>query len=198
VNDKLGRRAVISFLDITREQQYERLLARELDLEAAPDDISPQNLIGIVATLLQKAGPDNSVSIGMAALEGLDEPGIRGSMTQDEALRRFVEITRQCTRRQDIIGRCENASFIFMFPGAGIHMAAAISRRIHDTMAAVFAAYGAFGISFSAGFMELKAPQLAHTTGSEIIRTVESCLQTARHRGGSLFVSGEVTARLKD
>jgi len=197
IDTKQGRCAIISFADITREKQYEWLLARNLDLEPVPTDINPQNLIGIVAGLMQKAGADCSIAIGIAKLEGLRRPNIRGGMSEDETLRRFIEIARQCTRRQDIICRNGESSFLFMFPGAGIHMASVITRRIHNTMTAVFASYGAGDISFSAGFTELNAAQLTTTTGEEIIRAVDGYLQKARYRGGSLFVSNELTESLK-
>ena len=198
VDLKQGKFALVSLTDMTREMQYERMLARELDIEAGPDVVNPQNLIGIVTGLMQKAGPENTVSVGIAALEGMDLPEARGGMTQVEALRRFVEIARQCTRNQDIIARGGDASFVFIFPGVGIHIAAAITRRIHDTMAAVFGAYGACGISFSAGFMELRMPDLAAMTSAEIIRTAENRLNAARRRGGSLFLSHELSTRLRD
>lgn len=196
VDNKQGRRVMVSFSDMTLERQYEQLLTRELELETSPSSISRQNLIGIVANLLKQAGPENTLSVGMAAMEGLDRippDDIAGS----DALRRFAEIARQCTRRQDVIGRFGEA-FMFIFPGAGIHMAAAITRRIHDTMDAVFTAYGIRSISFSAGFMELKAPQLSSTSSDDIIRTMDGYLQTARRRGGSLFVSRDLTALLKN
>ena len=115
----------------------------------------------------------------------------------EDTLSRFAEIARQCTRRQDIIGRFEGDAFLFIFSGVGIPMAAAIARRIHDTMAAVFAANDIRGISFSAGFMELNSRQLAQMSGDEILRITDSCLRTARERGGSLFISKELTAKLK-
>lgn len=198
VETKQGRCVLVSIVDMTREQQCERLLARELDLEATPDIINPQNLVGIVAGLLQKAGPDSAVSVGMAALEGLEKPGEHSGMTKDDALNRFIEIARQCTRRQDIIGRCNGSSFVFIFSGVGVHTAAAISRRIHDTMCAVFGAYDARGISFSVGFMELKTSDIPTVTSAGIIRTVETCLSAAQRRGRSVFVSRELTTRLKD
>jgi len=198
IDVKQGKYALVSLADMTREMQYERILARELDMEAGLDVVNPQNLIGIVTGLMQKAGPESTVSVGMAALEGMDLPAARGGMTVDEALRRFVEITRQCTRNQDIIARSRDASFVLIFPGVGLHIAASITRRIHDTMAAVFGAYGARGISFSAGFLELRMPDLAVTTSAEIIHTTESRLNAAQRRGGSLFLSRELTARLRD
>jgi GGDEF domain-containing protein len=184
--------------DITRELQYERMLARELDMEAGPDIVSPQNLIGIVTELMQRSGRGSKVCVGMVALEGIGLPKARGSMTRDETLRRFFEIARQCTRKQDIIAHSSDASFVFIFSGVGIHIAATITRRIHDTMTAVFSAYGAGGISFSAGFMELMMPGLAALTSTDILRAAERQLGYARRRGGSLFVSQELTARLRD
>jgi hypothetical protein len=193
----MGRRFVVaSFADISLEKQYAQLLTHELDLDSAPSAISPQSLIGIVASLLRQAGPDNIVSLGVAAIECAES--LPRGVTGGEVLRRFAEIARQCTRRVDVIGRFGSGSFVFMFPGAGIHMAAAITRRIHDTMDAVFAAQGVAGVSFSAGFAELSASRLTGLTGDDILRDADSCLQKARQSGGSLFVSQTLTARLKD
>mgnify|MGYP003734760145 FL=1 len=199
VSLKQGNKCALVWLaDITRELQYERMLARELDMDAEPDIVSPQNLIGIVTELMQKSGRDSNACVGVVALEGIGVPKTRGSMTRDEALRRFAEIARQCTRRQDIIAPAGDGSFILIYSGVGIQIAAAITRRIHDTMTAVFSAYGAGGVSFSAGFMELKATDLPALTSAGILRAAERQLEDARRRGGSLFVSRELTARLRD
>ena len=191
-----GMRIIASFADISREKQYEQLLSRELDLQTIPGTVNRQNLIGIVAGLMHKAGSDNTVSIGMAAVEGLSDAGSYNGLTSRDVLNRFAEIARQCTRRQDIIGHLENNLFLFVFSGAGIHMAETITRRIHDTMNAVFGAQGIHGITFSAGFTDLKTAQLASLTSSEILRTVDRCLDTAKKRSG-MFVSPEFTALLK-
>ena len=199
VSLKQGNKCALVWLaDITRELQYERMLARELDMDAEPDIVSPQNLIGIVTELMQKSGRDSKACVGVVALEGIGVPKARGSMTRDEALRRFAEIARQCTRRQDIIAPAGDGSFILIYSGVGIQIAAAITRRIHDTMTAVFSAYGAGGVSFSAGFMELKATDLPALTSAGILRAAERQLEDALRRGGSLFVSRELTARLRD
>jgi hypothetical protein len=198
VNLKQGKYALVSLTDMTREMQYESMLARELDMEASLDIIDPHNLAGVVTGLMQKAGPDCIASVGIAALEGMDLPKARGAMTQDETMRRFVEICRQCTRNQDVIARIGDASYVFIFSGVGAHIAAAITRRIHNTMAAVFGAYGASGISFSAGFMELRMPDLAILTSAEIICTAENQLNAARRRGGSLFLCRDLAVGLRD
>ncbi len=191
-----GKRAVISVADMTREKQYEQMLARELDLQASPGAINRQNLIGIVAELMQKAGPESTVSVGMAVVEGLNKASALNGLTGDDVLNRFAEIARQCTRRQDIIGHLGNGLFLFVFSGAGVRMAEIISRRIYDTMDAVFRAQGIRGISFSAGFMELKPGQLSRISGSDMLGTLDGCLETAKRRGG-MFVSPEFSALLK-
>lgn len=191
-----GLRTIASFSDISREKQYEQLLTRELDLQTVPGNVNRQNLIGIVAGLMHKAGSDNTVSIGMAAVEGLSDTEAYNGLTSRDVLNRFAEIARQCTRRQDIIGHLGNNLFLFVFSGAGIRMAETITRRIHDTMDAVFSAQGIHGISFSTGFTELKTAQLTSLTSSDILRTVDGCLDTAKKRS-SMFVSPEFTAVLK-
>lgn len=191
-----GIRIITSFSDISREKQLEMLLMRELDLQASPSIINRQNLLGIVAELMLKAGPDNAVSVGLATVEGLNDAAALNGLSGSEVLNRFSEIARQCTRRQDIIGRVGNTTFLFVFSGAGIQMAQTISRRIHDTMSAVFTAQGIKGVSFSAGFTELNTAQLSQLTSDDVLRTVDGCLQTARKRG-SMFVAPELSALLK-
>ncbi len=192
----LGRRFVVaSFSDITRETQYAQMLTQNLELDSAPAAVSAQSLIGIVAGLARQAGPDNAVSVGIVAIECAES--LPAGVTGGEVLRRFAEIARQCTRRQDVIGRFGSGSFVFVFPGAGIHMAAAISRRIHETMDAVFSAQGVSGVSFSAGFAELSASRLSGLTGDDMLREAQTGLQKARQGGGGLFVSQPLTARLK-
>lgn len=191
-----GDRIIASFSDITQEKQYEQLLTRDLDLNTAPDTINRQNLIGIVAGLMQKAGPDNTISVGLAAVEGLRNADMLNGMSSDDVLSRVAEIARQCTRGQDIIARLGSDLFLFVYSGVGIRMAETITRRIHDTMDAVFGAQGIRGVSFSAGFMELKSEQLPRLSSTDVLHTVESCLDTARMRAG-MFVSPDFTALLK-
>ncbi len=195
VESTQGVRVVASIADITREKQYEQLLTRELDLETS-DAINRQNLIGIVAEIMQKAGPENTVSVGMAAVEGLNDTDALSGLTGSDVLSRFAEIARQCTRRQDIIGHLGNGLFLFMFSGAGIRMAEIIARRIHDTMDAVFCSQGIRGISFSAGFMELKPGQLSRLNSSDILSSIDGCLETAQRKGG-MFVSPKFSSLLK-
>jgi diguanylate cyclase (GGDEF)-like protein len=194
VNAEDGRYAIVSFADITREKQYEQLLQHELTIDLATGTVNKSSLIDILVGLSRYAGQGNVVSVGIIDFDDFKNINdTYGHLKGDEVLQKFSEISRENIRRQDILGRYGGEEFMFVIPGADIALAAKIIKRIYDAVTLYFNKQGVAGVSFSAGFMELKSDEIGNTTKEQIIEAVDGCLYQAKRSGKKKLVSNNLT-----
>lgn len=190
IDEESGRFAIVSFVDITREKQYEELLKRELTLDLATGAINKQSLVEILMDLSKYAEPGSIVSVGIIDMDDFKYINdTYGHLKGDEVLQKFSEIARENIRRQDILGRFGGEEFMFVIVGADITLSAKILKRIHDSLVRHFEQQGIKNISFSAGFMELHSDDIGKTTKDQIIDAVDGYLYKAKRSGKKMLVS---------
>jgi diguanylate cyclase (GGDEF)-like protein len=194
-----GQYAVLSFVDITKEKQYEALLQRELTLDLATGVINKHNLLGLLADMAKYAADYATVSVGMIDLDDFKNVNDRfGHLKGDEVLCVFSQTSRLCTRLIDVVGRFGGEEFMFVFPGVDIRLASRIIKRIQKQLTSRLAAQSLPDVTFSAGFVELRAPELELMTADDIISAADSCLYKAKRAGKHRFVSKELMEPLVD
>lgn len=188
--------AIVSFVDITKEKQYEEMLKHELTLDLATGTVNKNALVGILMDLTKYADAGQCVTVGIIDMDNFkDINDTYGHLAGDDVLQSLSEIARQCIRKKDIIGRFGGEEFMFVFPGADIKRASEIVKRIHDALRGKYEGK-IQGISFSAGFMELTAQDLRVLTKENIIEIVDGYLYDAKNAGKQCFVSKGLSIKL--
>ena len=191
-----GKYAIASFVDISKEKQYEQMLQRELTLDAATGAVNKKNLLGILMDLSRYTKVCDVVSVCIIDMDDFKNINdTYGHLKGDEVLQSFSDIAKSHIRKNDILGRYGGEEFMLVFPGICAANAVEIIQRMHEALHDKFKEQLTDSISFSAGLMEMSDDELGTLTEEQIIETVDGYLYKAKNLGRQMLVSRDITVR---
>lgn len=172
---------VISFVDITTQMEYEKLLNNQLLLDPATGSM---NKYALVNSLKNLSTCKNGLTVTMIDIDDFKSVNDRyGHLVGDRVLNLFCSVAFKNTRKQDIIGRFGGDEFMLIFPGAVIWLAIKALQRISTSFRT--ACLNEIGCSptFSAGVAEFLTENNAGMSVDAIITEVDENLYASKKAG---------------
>jgi diguanylate cyclase (GGDEF)-like protein len=111
----------------------------------------------------------------------------------DDALRHFVQITREQLRTQDELGRLGGEEFAVLFPETGLESAMAVTERIRRAVEATPARFGDVRIPMTASFGVARWQSFAESADA-LMQRADSALYAAKSGGRNRVASAEDAA----
>jgi diguanylate cyclase (GGDEF)-like protein len=111
----------------------------------------------------------------------------------DDALRHFVQITREQLRTQDELGRLGGEEFAVLLPETGLESAIAVTERIRRAVEATPARFGDVRIPMTASFGVARWQSFAESADA-LLQRADKALYAAKSGGRNRVASAEDAA----
>lgn len=195
---KKSKYVIISFVDITRQKQYEELLKLKLSLDMQTGTLNKYSLIEVLQGLVSEKNISKKITISMIDFDDFKYINdTYGHLAGDKILEGFSSISFKNIRKSDILGRYGGEEFIFIFYETSLNKSLNILKRIHSEFKNFCIKEIGESLSFSSGIYEIEGDQLKKMNKNDIINYVDKYLYEAKKRGKKRIVSDHVEILLK-
>ena len=180
---------VLSFVDITTQMEYEKLLKSQLSIDAATGLLNKYALINSLKNL---AGGKNGLTVAMIDIDNFKSVNDQyGHLTGDRVLNLFCSAALTNTRKQDMIGRFGGDEFMLLFPGTVTWLAIKTLQRISTSFRTACMNELGCSSTFSAGVAEFLTENIAGMSVDAIITEADENLYASKKAGKNrVTVSG--------
>jgi len=121
---------------------------------------------------------------------------VYGHTTGDSVIQRFAEILRGQTRRENVVGRFQGATFAAILPGNGFRGAATYANKVRNDTEEIVLQHGSEirRVHVSAGITTYPDSDLVNTA-ERLLKASERALREAKARGGNRVFIDEAVLR---
>lgn len=191
IDDEGDTFAVVSFVDISTQKEYEDLLNSQLSLDMAT---GATNKYALLNTLKSLTDGKEDLAIAMIDFDDFKLINDRhGHVTGDRVLNLFCSISVANLRRKDIIGRFGGEEFMLVFPGASSGLIIKAVKRIKRSFQEACYSELNFNPTFSVGIAEYRAQEMKDLDIDSIISEVDKNLYISKQHGKDLITAGGVS-----
>jgi diguanylate cyclase (GGDEF)-like protein len=173
--------AIVSFVDLTTQKEYEELLSSQLSLDMATGTMNKHALLNALKSLT--VGKED---LAVALIDFDDFKSINdsyGHVVGDRVIDLFCVAARANTRKQDIVGRYGGEEFMLVFLGASSGLLIKALHRISASFREACERELKVSPTFSAGVAEFSSERMAEMDVDAIIKEADSNLYLSKHRG---------------
>ncbi len=179
--------AVVSFVDITLQKNYEKLLNYQLSLDLPTGSSNKHALFEALEAL--GAGQDD-FSIAMIDFDDFKIVNdTRGHVVGDKVLKLFSQIAIALTRRHDMVSRYGGEEFTLVFPQSTPTQIMPVIQRIAATFCQRCLDDLGFEVTFSAGLAGFTAKEAAGLYPDEMIAIADRRLYKSKADGKNRLTS---------
>lgn len=183
--------AVVSFVDISTQKQYEELLQHQLSIDLATGTTNKYTLLNTLKSF--SLGKEN-ISIAMIDFDNFKSVNdTYGHIVGDRVLNIFSSVAIANTRKNDIVGRFGGEEFMLIFPGASAGFMIQALKRINKSLIETCNRELNFSPTFSAGIAEFSAKQMQEMNVDDIISEADHNLYLSKSRGKNLMTCNGVS-----
>lgn len=183
--------AVVSFVDITTEKQYEELLQHQLSIDLATGTTNKYTLLNTLKSLT--LGTED-VAIAMIDFDNFKTVNdTYGHLVGDRVLNIFSSVAIANTRKQDIVGRFGGEEFMLIFPNSSSGFLIQALKRINKSFNEKCHKELNFSPTFSSGIAEFSAKEMREMDVDDIIFEADHNLYLSKSRGKNLITSSGIS-----
>lgn len=183
--------AVVSFVDISTQKEYEELLKNQLSLDLATGTTNKYTLLNTLKTLT--SGKED-LAVAMIDFDNFKSVNDNyGHIIGDRVLNLFCSAAIANTRKQDIVGRFGGEEFILIYPCASAGLLIKALKRINKSFRESCNRELNFTPTFSSGIVEYSAKQIKEMNVDDIISEADNNLYLSKSRGKNLMTSNGVS-----
>jgi diguanylate cyclase (GGDEF)-like protein len=187
--------AIVSFVDITTQKDYEELLNNQLSLDMATGTTNKYALLNTLKTLT--AGK-KALAVAMIDFDNFKDINDKyGHITGDRVLNIFSAVAKANIRKQDILGRFGGEEFMLVFPDASSGLLIKALKRIYKSFRESCNKELSISPTFSAGITEFSAQQMTEMNVDSIISEADNNLYLSKSRGKNMITAGGVSIPFK-
>lgn len=186
---------VLSFVDITTQMEYEKLLKGQLSFDASTGLL---NKYALVNSLKNLTGDKDGLTVAMIDIDNFKSVNDQyGHLTGDWVLNLFCSAALTNTRKQDIVGRFGGDEFMLIFPGTVTWLAIKALQRISISFRT--ACMNELGCSptFSAGVAEFSTENIAGMSIDAIITEADENLYSSKKAGKNRVTASGISQTFK-
>lgn len=178
--------AVVSFVDITTQKEYEELLNSRLTLDLATGTLNKYSLLN---TLKNLSIGKNNLTIVMIDFDHFKHINDRyGHIIGDKVLNIFSNVALNISRKHDIVGRFGGEEFLFIFKGINSETNIAFLKKIYQTFQDACFEQTNLKPTFSVGMCEITVKRLSEISVDEMIAEADKNLYLAKKNGRNRIV----------
>lgn len=186
---------VLSFVDITTQMEYEKLLKGQLSFDAATGSLNKYALINRLKNLT--AGKEG-LTVAMIDIDNFKSVNDQyGHLAGDRVLNLFCSTAFTNTRKQDIVGRFGGDEFMLIFPGTVTWLAIKALQRISTSFRAACMDELGCSPTFSAGVAELLTGNIAGISVDAIITEADENLYASKKAGKNRVTASGISRTFK-
>lgn len=186
---------VLSFVDITTQMEYEKLLKSQLSLDAATGSMNKYALVNSLKNLV--AGKEG-LTVAMIDIDDFKSVNDRyGHLVGDRVLNLFCSAAFTNTRKQDIIGRFGGEEFMLIFPGTVTWFVIKALQRISTAFRTACMKELDFSPTFSAGVADFSTENIAKMSVDAIIREADENLYASKKAGKNRVTASGISQTFK-
>lgn len=186
---------VMSFVDITTQIEYEKLLNSQLSLDAATGSM---NKYALVNSLKNLATRKDGLTVAMIDLDNFKSVNDRyGHLAGDRVLNLFCSAAFTNTRKQDIIGRFGGDEFMLIFPGTITWFVIKTLQRISTSFRTACMNELNFLPTFSAGIAEFLTKNITGMSVNAIITEADENLYASKKAGKNRVTASGISRTFK-
>jgi len=183
--------AIVSFVDISTQKQYEELLQHQLSIDLATGTTNKYTLLNTLKTL--SIGIED-ITIAMIDFDNFKSVNdTQGHVVGDRVLNIFSSVAMANTRKNDIVGRFGGEEFLLIFPGASTGFMIQALKRINQSFSEKCCRELNFVPTFSSGIAEFKANQMKEMNVDDMISEADKNLYLSKQRGKNLITCNKVS-----
>ncbi len=177
--------AIVSFVDITTQKEYEEILNNQLSIDMATGITNKYTLL---STLKSLTAGSESLSVAMIDFDGFKAVNdTYGHVAGDRVLNIFCSVAAENCRKVDIVARFGGEEFMLVFPGASSDLLIKSLKRIHRNFRDECNKELNMCPTFSAGIAEFSSSQLNEMDVSSIISKADHNLYLSKTRGKNMI-----------
>lgn len=183
--------AIITFVDITMQKEYEELLNSQLELDMATGIMNKHALLNMLKNLT-----DGKEDLSVAMIDFDNFKTINdtyGHVAGDRVLKLFCEAALLSTRKQDIVGRFGGEEFMLVFPGTSTELLIKVILRMYDSFREMCSKEMDLTPTFSVGITAISAQKLTEMNVNSIIAEADKNLYLSKSRGKNLITTDGVS-----
>lgn len=186
---------VLSFVDITTQMEYEKLLKGQLSFDAATGSLNKYALVNTLKNLT--AGKDG-LTVAMIDIDNFKSVNDQyGHLAGDKVLNLFCSAALTNTRKQDIVGRFGGDEFMLIFPGTVTWLAVKALQRISTSFRALCINELGCSPTFSAGVAEFLTENIAGMSVDDIITKADENLYASKEAGKNRVTTSGISRAFK-
>jgi diguanylate cyclase (GGDEF)-like protein len=183
--------AIVSFVDITTQKEYEELLNNQLSLDMATGTTNKYALLNTLKSL--SAGKED-LTVALIDFDNFKSINDSyGHIVGDKVINLFCAAASSNTRKQDIVGRFGGEEFMLIFSGASSGLLIKALQRISKLFRDACNKELKISPTFSVGIAEFSSEQMLEMDVDGIIAEVDSNLYLSKSRGKNKITVGGVS-----
>lgn len=176
-----GNFAIVSFVDITTQKEYEELLSYQLSLDMATGITNKHALLKTLKSLI--LGKEN-LSLALIDFDNFKYINDSyGHIVGDKVLNLFCLAASANIRKKDILGRFGGEEFMLILPGASFELLIKVIKRISKVFQEDCSRELKIKPTFSAGVVEFSPKEMLELDTDEIVERADSNLYLSKSRG---------------
>ena len=186
---------VMSFVDITTQIEYEKLLNGQLSLDVATGSM---NKYALVNSLKNLATSKDRLAVAMIDLDNFKSVNDRyGHLAGDRVLSLFCSAAFTSTRKQDIVGRFGGDEFMLIFPDMITEFVIKALQRISTSFRTSCMNELDFAPTFSAGVAEFPTENITGMSVDAIIAKADENLYASKKAGKNRVTASGISRSFK-
>jgi diguanylate cyclase (GGDEF)-like protein len=186
---------VLSFLDITTQMGYEKLLKAQLSLDAATGSMNKYALVNSLKSLAESKGGLTVAMIDIDDFKSVNDT--YGHLVGDRVLNLFCSAAFTNTRKQDIVGRFGGEEFMLLFPDTVTSIVIRALQRISTSFRAACMNELDFSPTFSAGIAEFSTEKIGGMSVDAIITKADENLYASKKAGKNRVTASGISQTFK-
>lgn len=186
---------ILSFVDITSQTEYTKLLKSQLSLDTATGSM---NKFALIRSLKNLASSKVGLAVAMIDIDDFKTVNDRyGHLVGDRVLSLFCSTAFTSTRKKDIIGRFGGEEFMLIFPDTVTWFVMKALQRISTSFRTVCMNELGFSPTFSAGVAEFSTKNIVGMTVDFIIAEADENLYASKKAGKNRVTASGITQIFK-
>ena len=187
--------AIVSFVDITTQKDYEELLNNQLSLDLATGITNKYALLNTLKSL--SAGKEN-LTVALIDFDNFKSINdTHGHLIGDRVINLFCTAASANSRKQDIVSRFGGEEFMLVFPGASSGLLIKALQRISKSFQEACRKELDICPTFSAGIAEFSSQQIGEINVDAIISEADTNLYQSKTRGKNMITAGGISIHFK-
>ncbi len=172
---------IVSFIDITRQKEYEQLLQAKLSLDLATGTLNKSTLISTLKNLANAGGTVSIAMIDFDNFKGINDT--YGHTVGDMVIGAFSKAALGCLRGSDIVARFGGEEFVLVLFNESVDISFSVLQRIYNSFRITCLQECELSVTFSAGVREFSEVEIKSMPIDGILQSIDDLLYDAKRSG---------------